>query len=147
MDHAVKFIVLARDGLPMDSSASSPSALTLMTKLKLKSLYWIGANYYSHLNLPDLERGTWREAILRCLQCVYPQLMAMLSTRTVSLPSAKTMPLMKLLPCLPLPPPLPKPVSPSTQICWLFPVPRLLLYWFHPSSWICRGSFGRQLCL
>lgn len=70
---------------------------------------------------------------------------ALLSTRTVTLPSSKTMPLMKLPPCLPLPPPLPKPVSPLTQLCWLSPVPRLLLYWFHPSSWIRRRSFGRQL--
>jgi len=32
MDYSAKFIVLARDGLPLDSSASSPSTLPLMTR-------------------------------------------------------------------------------------------------------------------
>lgn len=49
----------------------------------LKSLYWTGANYYPPLDVPDMSEGTWREAILRCLQCFYPQLMPELMATSV----------------------------------------------------------------
>lgn len=38
----------------------------------LKSLFWIGANYYHPADLPDTTELNWREAIIRCLKSVYP---------------------------------------------------------------------------
>ncbi len=37
----------------------------------LNSLFWIGANYYRAVNLPDTRGLSWREAIIRCLKSVY----------------------------------------------------------------------------
>ncbi len=36
------------------------------------SLFWIGANYYQPVDLPDTTGLCWREAIIRCLESIYP---------------------------------------------------------------------------
>lgn len=38
----------------------------------LKSLFWIGANYHHQVDLTDTSELDWREAIIRCLESVYP---------------------------------------------------------------------------
>ncbi|XDV30848.1 hypothetical protein PO909_033682 [Leuciscus waleckii] len=39
----------------------------------LKSIFWIGAYYYHPVDLPDTTGLGWREAIIRCLESVYPR--------------------------------------------------------------------------
>lgn len=46
---------------------------TVFNDETLKYLYWIGANYHRQADLPDIKEDTWREAVLRCLENVYPR--------------------------------------------------------------------------
>ncbi len=39
----------------------------------LNSLFWIGANYHRPVDLSDTTGLSWREAIIRCLESVYPR--------------------------------------------------------------------------
>ncbi|ROL45287.1 hypothetical protein DPX16_17898 [Anabarilius grahami] len=38
----------------------------------LKSLFWIWFNYHHPVDLPDTSGLNWRDAIIRCLESVYP---------------------------------------------------------------------------
>ncbi|KAL0154675.1 hypothetical protein M9458_048938, partial [Cirrhinus mrigala] len=39
----------------------------------LNSLFWIRANYYRPVSLPDTIRLSWRDVIIQCLESIYPQ--------------------------------------------------------------------------
>ncbi len=43
---------------------------TALDDAKLNSLFWIGANYHSPMDLSDTTGLSWREGILRCLESV-----------------------------------------------------------------------------
>ncbi len=67
------FSALARRDLPFVEYAREFCGLAVCTALddaKLNSLFWIGANYHSPMDLPDTTGLSWREGILRCLESV-----------------------------------------------------------------------------
>ncbi len=71
-----KFISLACKDLPLLMYAVEISQLTVLTLFDdaaLNSLFWIRANYYRPIDLPDTTGLSWREAIIRCLESVYLQ--------------------------------------------------------------------------
>ncbi|KAL0162611.1 hypothetical protein M9458_042007, partial [Cirrhinus mrigala] len=41
--------------------------------MTLNSLFWIGANYHRPIDLPDTTGLCWREAIIWCLENVWPR--------------------------------------------------------------------------
>ncbi len=47
--------------------------LTAFDNVTLNSLFWIGANYHRPVDLPDTTGLCWREAIIRCLESIYPR--------------------------------------------------------------------------
>lgn len=77
MEYAALFTASAREGLLLRDYSLRFSQLAHRTAFNdetLKSLYWIGANYHRPEELPDIKKDTWREAVLRCLESVYPQI-------------------------------------------------------------------------
>lgn len=76
MEYNTIFTALAQEGLPLLDYSIQFRTLAPRAAFddgSLKSLNWIGANFHQPLNLPDMMEGAWREAILRCLESVYPQ--------------------------------------------------------------------------
>lgn len=74
MDYAARFIGLAQEGLPFLDYTLHFCQLAQRAALDdemIKSLYWIGANYYHQGDLPDMQGLCWREAILQFLEKVY----------------------------------------------------------------------------
>lgn len=83
MDYTAEFFTLTHEGLSILVYTGHFCPLAKRTHFDdetVKPLYWIGANYYSPLNFPDLRKGTWKEAFIRWLQCSYSQLMPSLKT-------------------------------------------------------------------
>lgn len=77
MDLAAEFTAFAHEGLPVLEYNVRFCQLTLGSHFDdktLKSLYWVGANYYNPLDLPEISKGTWREPLLKCMECTYPLL-------------------------------------------------------------------------
>ncbi len=67
--------ILARQDLPLleyTVEFSQLDVLTAFNNAALNSLFWIGENYHRPIKLPDTTRLSWREAIIRCLESVYP---------------------------------------------------------------------------
>lgn len=82
MNISAQFIEFTQENLSIFEYSAQFCQLAVKTDFNdetLNSLYWTRANYYSSLELPNMEKGTWREAILRCLQCAYSQLMPALT--------------------------------------------------------------------
>ncbi len=76
MEIAARFSALARRDLPFLEYAREFCELAMITALDdatLNSLFWIGANYYRPVDLPDNTGLSWREGILRCLESVQPR--------------------------------------------------------------------------
>ncbi|KAL0173806.1 hypothetical protein M9458_029774, partial [Cirrhinus mrigala] len=70
MEVAACFSALARRDLPFVEYAREFCGLATMLVLDdatLNSLFWIGANYYHSVDLPDTTGLSWREGILQCL--------------------------------------------------------------------------------
>ncbi|KAI2654752.1 Acetyl-coenzyme A carboxylase carboxyl transferase subunit beta [Labeo rohita] len=76
MEVAVCFSTLACRDLPFVEFAREFCGLAMMSGLDdatINSLFWIGANYSSPVDLPDTTGLSWREGILRCLERVWLQ--------------------------------------------------------------------------
>ncbi len=76
METAARFSALARRDLPLVEYAREFCGLAVCTALDdvtLNSLFWIGANYYHSVDLPDTTGLSWREGNLRCLESVQPR--------------------------------------------------------------------------
>jgi len=76
MDHAAKFTVIARESMDFLRFTQNFCLLSITSPIDdetLKSLSWIGANYYHPVDLPDTSELNWRDAIIRCLESVYPR--------------------------------------------------------------------------
>ncbi len=74
-DIANLFVTLARQNLPLLEYADEFSQLAVLMAfddMMLISLFWIGANHHQPVDLPDTTGLSWREAIIRCLESVYP---------------------------------------------------------------------------
>ncbi len=74
METAVRFSALARD-LPLVEYAWEfcRFAVHTLDDATLNFLFWIGTNYYRPVDLPETTGLSWREGILRCLECVQPR--------------------------------------------------------------------------
>ncbi|KAI2660142.1 Cytochrome c biogenesis protein CcsA [Labeo rohita] len=82
---------LARRDLPFVEYAWEFCGLAMRSGLDdatINSLFWIGANYYCPVDLPETTGLSWREGILRCLESV--QLQFRTSPRTHPEPSQPT---------------------------------------------------------
>ncbi|KAL0186331.1 hypothetical protein M9458_018001, partial [Cirrhinus mrigala] len=76
MEIAARFSTLARRDLPFVEYAWEFCGLAMMSgrdDATINSLFWIEANYYRPVDLPDTTGLSWREGILRCLESVRPQ--------------------------------------------------------------------------
>ncbi len=73
---ATLFTSFARKDLPLWSmwlSSASSLFLTAFDDAALSSLFWIGTNYHCPCQPPRHTGLSWREAIIRCLESVYPR--------------------------------------------------------------------------
>jgi len=105
------FISLAEVSLDFVSFSRDFVSLALSSPLDdetLKTLFWIGATYHQHFDLPDTSDLDWKEAVSRCLESVDPR------SGTQPASPAKTIPLGDLhildQPILHIPP---EPLSPA----------------------------------
>lgn len=75
MDYATKCTALACRSLHLlDFSVENHHAITCSNDDEtLKSVIWIGANYHKPVELPDTTGLDWMEAVIRCLESIYPR--------------------------------------------------------------------------
>lgn len=71
MDYAAKFTAVAQMSHNFFTFTEHFCHLVVTSKT-LKSFFWIGANYHYPVDLPDTSGLDWREAIIRCLESIYP---------------------------------------------------------------------------
>lgn len=76
MDLAVQFAALVHSGLNIFDFHFYFVKLAERTAFDdetSKSMFWIGANYYHPVDLPDTKGLSWREVIIRYVESIYPR--------------------------------------------------------------------------
>jgi len=76
MDFAAKIATLARSSQSILDFTMEFCHLAICSPYDdetLKSLYWIGVNFQHPVDLPDTQGLCWKEAVIKCLESVYPR--------------------------------------------------------------------------
>jgi len=71
MDDRARIIVLAQENQNLFSFIKDFCCLAVTSALNnetLKTLFWIGATFQHHIDLPDTIGLDWRETVIRCLE-------------------------------------------------------------------------------
>ncbi|XDV36849.1 hypothetical protein PO909_006565 [Leuciscus waleckii] len=106
MDDRARIIVLAQESPNLFSFVKNFMCLTATSALDvetLRTLFWIGAAFHHHSDLPDTTGLDWKETVNRCLESVAP--------RSRTLPDQPDLHVMPDEPVLHVMPAMPEPSS------------------------------------